>query len=388
MNIKAIAFSAQQRVAEQLGISLPRSHVYESLAAAFGFASYASLCVDSAFDVGPPGRLDRTRLIENVAQRLAQLGLSDLLSRQVASELTAVVSDQGLRAVSFDHVIDSFSRVDHWRPVGNKIEEDLEEESVEDHDDDPVESWEVSSFLYSGLEQAAKRGNPKAHYALSLILKTEEDMPVGSSYWHDRQLQGDQLSGVQLEWASEHRSAAEQEGARLRHLREAARRGHPDACVDAAEEFADPAFLSIIGKAVVRDPLRATEVAAELGQLDQDQAVAWCAMAAQGGDIEAVRQMIEVYDRGDLLRCWTWLYFAQLLGTDLTRDHYSLVNEDGSEYDDDVGGPGYPVGSEGIELPDLDEHQDAHARRLAGALAECVRISKREPERAIPARRK
>lgn len=371
MTIKAIAFSAQQRVAERCGISLQRSHVYESLAAAFGFASYASLCADSTFDIGPPGRRDVAGMADGVAQRLAQLGLSDSDSRQVASELTAHVSDQGLRAVGIDQIIDSFIPVSHTRSAHGDIHEDTDE-GYDDATAEGVgyllEDGDVPIFLCSGLAEAAKRGNPKAHYALALILKADEDTPAGSSYWHDRQVLGDQLSGVQLEWANAHRASEEQEAARLRHLREAARLGHPDACVDAAEEFEDPAFLKAISRAALRDPLRASQVAAELGCVDQ--AADWCAMAAQRGDIEAVRQMIEIFDRGDLLRCWTWLHFARQLGTDVTQDDYRLVNEDGSEYDDDVGGPGFPLGVDGINLPILDEQQEALALSEAQAMAQ------------------
>ncbi|MBP7623314.1 MAG: hypothetical protein KA763_05030 [Xanthomonadales bacterium] len=107
MNIKTIAFSAQQRVAEQRGISLQRSHVYEALAAAFGFASYASLCADHVFDVGAPEGFDRARLTDCIARRLDQLGVSEAPRLQVASELATIVSDQHLRVVSIDGVIES-----------------------------------------------------------------------------------------------------------------------------------------------------------------------------------------------------------------------------------------------------------------------------------------
>jgi TPR repeat protein len=374
MTIKAIAFSAQQRVAARCGIPLQRSHVYESLAAAFGFGSYASLSANAAFDVGSEGDLVAPRMTEGVARRLAELGISGLVTRQVALELTAVVSDHGLRVVRIDDIIDSF-----WSESATLIRsDDMEEDGGEGYCAEPaifvdhhLEDWDASSFLCSGLADAAKRGNPKAHYALALLLKADET-PVGSSYWYDRQVQGHQLSGVQLEWASAHRDALEREAKRLHHLREAARVGHPDACVDAAAEFSDPALLRTIGVAKLRDPLGASEVAMGLGI--HDQARSWCAMAAQAGDIDAVRQMIELFDREDELKCWTWLYFARLLGTDLARDDYRLVNEDGSEYDDDVGGPGFPVGVDGIKLRALDAERDAQARRLACALAERLNL--------------
>lgn len=49
--------------------------------------------------------------------------------------------------------------------------------------------------------------------------------------------------------------------------------------------------------------------------------------------------LIEEHDHGGLLPCWTWVYLSRFVGTDLTRDAHYAINEDGSEYDDDVGGP-------------------------------------------------
>lgn len=369
MTIKAIAFSAQQRVSERCGIPLQRSHVYESLAAAFGFGSYAAMSVNAAFDVGSEEVLIAPRMTEGVARRLAELGISGSATHQVAVELTAVVSDHGLRVVCIDNIINSF-RPESATQIRS---DDMEEDRVGEFCAEPaifvdhhLEDGHASSFLCSGLADAAKRGNPKAHYALALLLKADET-PVGCSYWYGRQVQGDQLSGVQLEWAIAHRDALEREARRLLHLREAARLGHPDACVDAAAEFSDSALLTKIGTAKLRNPLGASEVALGLGI--HDKARSWCAMAAQAGDIDAVRQMIVLFDRDDELGRWTWLYYARLLGTDLARDDYRLVNQDGSEYDDDVSGPGFPVGVEGFKLPDLDAEGDAKARRLAFVMA-------------------
>lgn len=382
MTIKAIAFSAQQRIAERCGISIQRSHIYESLAAAFGFASYASFCAEWAFDAGPQGRPVEPRTVEGVAQRLDELGYGDALTRQLAIEVTTIVSEHGVRAARIDQIIDSLLSIRGTLTASDVIEEDIGDEYGDPLGNDAqhlADDFGASAFLCSGLEDAAKRGNAKAHYALALILRADET-PVGSAYWHDRQAQGEPLSGVQLEWANAYQEAVAREAARLRHLREAARLGHPDACVDAAEEFEDPVSLKQIAGAAVRDPLRASEVAGELGQ--PDHARDWCAAAAQAGDVEAMRRMIEVFDRNDLLKRWTWLHFAKLLGTDLTADDYWVVNEDGSEYDDAVGGPGFPMGADRISLPDLDEAQDAEARRLASLLAQ------RRPHVQAPATRR
>lgn len=83
-------------------------------------------------------------------------------------------------------------------------------------------------------------------------------------------------------------------------------------------------------------------------------------------------QLIEEHDNGDLLRCWTWVYLSQLVGTDLTLDAHYAINEDGSEYDDDVGGPAYVAGRDGIDLKPLSAEQDATARLAAQKLFEQI----------------
>ena len=49
MTIKTLAYSAQQHLEANTGARYKRAHIYELLAAAFGFNSYASLCADAVF---------------------------------------------------------------------------------------------------------------------------------------------------------------------------------------------------------------------------------------------------------------------------------------------------------------------------------------------------
>lgn len=89
-----------------------------------------------------------------------------------------------------------------------------------------------------------------------------------------------------------------------------------------------------------------------------------------------VRELIEGYDRLNLQQCWTWFYLAELLGTDLAKDEYRAINEDGSSYDDDVGGPAYVSGRGGVELEPIDSEQGAAARRAATALYQALEASR------------
>ena len=88
-----------------------------------------------------------------------------------------------------------------------------------------------------------------------------------------------------------------------------------------------------------------------------------------------MRELIEGYDRLNLQQCWTWFYLAELLGTDLSEDEYEAINENGSPYDDDVGGPVYVGGRDGVELEPIEYEQDAAARQVAAALYQAIEAS-------------
>lgn len=93
-------------------------------------------------------------------------------------------------------------------------------------------------------------------------------------------------------------------------------------------------------------------------------------------------QLFEEHDQGDLARCWTWVYLSRLVGTDLTKDAHYAINEDGSEYNDDVGGPAYVAGRDGIDLDPLSAEQDAAARVAAQDLFEQIqRAADAKPRR-------
>ena len=110
------------------------------------------------------------------------------------------------------------------------------------------------------------------------------------------------------------------------------------------------------------------EIAESLGRIHDVHE--WLTKAAEAGDTEAMRRLIEEFDQDDVQRCWSWVYLAQLLDTDLTRDDYYAIHEDGSHYDDDVGGPMYVDGRDGIKLPSLSDDQDALVRQTAKSLFE------------------
>ena len=95
---------------------------------------------------------------------------------------------------------------------------------------------------------------------------------------------------------------------------------------------------------------------------------AWTALAAEQGSIPAMRHLVQNEHRNDPLTAWTWFYLAKLHGTDLTRDNYRAIHENGSRYDDDLGGPMFAEGEDGVELPAAGEQTKFTANAIAQSL--------------------
>lgn len=358
MSIKTVLHSLQTTCARR-GVAVGRSHLYEALAAAFGYGSYAALMAASVLDDGAtPEESVAVATCEQAQRRLLGLGFEQTASAAVAEQLRYVIDTEGLHKRPWEELLDAL------HPSTTEGYWGVADELFDDHGD-------VRGFLRSGLDAAAEHGNAKAHYVLALLLRGEDEEP-GSAYWHGRLTAGEALTGAPLDWARAHEKHLNREQARRHHLLEAARLGHPDARVDAAEEFEDGALLLMEKGAPLRDPLRAADVAASLG--DVGRLEEWTRDAALRGDIDAMRTMIESFDRRDLHRCWVWIYLARELGTDLTRDRYFPVNDDGSDYDDDVGGPAFPVDMDGVSLPALSPKDDHAAREEAAGLLMHVRV--------------
>lgn len=142
----------------------------------------------------------------------------------------------------------------------------------------------------------------------------------------------------------------------------------------------DPSFFERPRHDVGADPSAIAEIAERLGRVAD--AKHWLTVAAENGDTDAMLRLIEEHDQGDLARCWTWVYLSRLVGTDLTKDAYYAINEGDSEYDDDVGGPAYAAGRDGIDLAPISAEQDAAAKRAAQGLFEQIqRAATVEPRR-------
>jgi len=379
MTIKQLAFDAQQYLQTNSGSTFKRSHVYELLAAAFGFNSYASLCAEHVFTQGGLTSRRPAKHSESVGRRSLELDYPPETALQLAQALPIYLTDQDIGVIRIADL------VAHLRYEINRVTDDEFEESDDDAEDeeDIYGPWFdreslATPILLEGLTSAAEKGDANAHYALALIYDPSDDPydepSAGGDYWYNEERNGRVLTGVEKEWADDYAAMLTGSEKYDHHLRAAGALDHEAALLEMAERFGDPAFFERPTDFSANiDAAHAADVAEHLGR--SKDAWRWRTIAAQQGDTEAMRDLIEGYDRLNLQQCWTWFYLAELLGTDLAKDEYRAINEDGSDYDDDVGGPAYVGGRGGVELKPIDADQDAAARRAATTLYQAIEMS-------------
>jgi hypothetical protein len=185
---------------------------------------------------------------------------------------------------------------------------------------------------------------------------------AAAPHWYAERAKGETLGEIQQGWAEQHARYL----AYRQRLREAAVAGHREAALRYSEEFDDPLFFEQPHAPVDADPHEVARLAERLRR--KKDAHHWFRVAASEGDIEAMRVLIEDYDHRDPVACWTWHHLALKLGEDLTVDRHVAINEDGSLWDEDIGGSAYVGGVSGVRLPKIGEAAHALAIREADRL--------------------
>ena len=380
MTIKQLAFDAQQHLQAKTSTTCKRSHVYELLSAAFGFNSYASLCTEHVFTHGGLTSRRPAKYGESVWRRCLELDCPPETALLIAQLLPPFLADQDIGVIRITDLVAQL-RYETNRVTDHEFDEF--EDDVEDEQDTNGPWFDrefmASPILLEGLNAAAHKGDANAHYALAIIYAPSGDPydepSAGSDYWYNEERDGRVLAGVEKEWADEYADTLARSQKYEHHLRAAGALDHEDALLEMAERFGDPAFfvrLSTFSMSI--DAAHAADVAEHLGR--SKDAWRWRTIAAQQGDTEAMRELIEGYDRLNLQQCWTWFYLAEMLGSDLAKDEYRAINEDGSDYDDDVGGPAFVGGRGGVELEPLDANRDVSARQSATTLYQAIEASR------------
>ena len=223
-------------------------------------------------------------------------------------------------------------------------------------------------LLLEGLEAAAARGLASAHLAIAYLVE-----PYASLSHEDDRRFGQELRR-RGQWSAEPVGFAEIAAGTDRlvrvvakhryHLLAAARGGDRRAMLLTADSYSDPGVLDLEPSDDM-DPYDMADLADAHGR--PELAYQWLTVLAEEGDVYAMRALIE--DHGEtLFRAWVWIHLSRLLGRDLSQDRHVAINEDGSEHDDDVGGPAYVGGDDGIELASLTAEENSRAREEAAQL--------------------
>ena len=223
-------------------------------------------------------------------------------------------------------------------------------------------------LLLEGLEAAAARGIATAHLATAYMLE-----PYGGLEERDERRFGRELR-QRGQWSAEPVSFAEIAAgtdrfvrvvAKFRHhLLAAARGGDRRAMLLTAARYYDPGALELEPS----DDMEPYEMADLADAHDRPElACQWLTVLAREGDVSAMRELIE--ERGETpFRAWVWMHLSIMLGQDLSQDRHEAINEDGSPYDDDIGGPAYVGGFDGIELAPLTDEENTRANEEAAQL--------------------
>lgn len=380
MTIKEFAYSAQQQLEARTGEKFKRAHIYELLAVSFGYRSFAALCAESVVFLGKQASKHGSKHNLDLRRRCVELGYPSATVDIVLAEFPSFIAETRATFITFSAFVAQLRRqlssvygYPDWGDADYFVDEDDSDNFEEiigndwpisyDEDEGPEEHF--SPEILAGLEAAAVKNNANAHYALSLIyMPNEDERKPGWDYWYNQEQSGRTLVGVEKEWSDQYARVVKFEF----HLREAGRLGNEHALLDLAEQFEDESFFENVKSGSNVDPFRAAEIAENLGR--KNDVYNWLTIGARAGNVEAMRRLIEEFDRDNLLQCWTWFHLAELLGTNLAQDNYYGMNENGSLYDDDVGGPVYAAGRGGIRLVALSEGQDVLARQQAQALLE------------------
>ncbi|WP_295798078.1 hypothetical protein [uncultured Microbulbifer sp.] len=368
MTSKELAYAVQQYLQSLISFQFKRAHIYELMAACYGFKSYASLgkdivlsdCIRDDRQISQNGALLKARCLG--------LGCPADSADSCVSGLLDFLVQRQIGPVSISTLIGLLQA--HSHIYGDYLDEDDEEFIQFER-----EGW-PGPLLINSLEIAANKGNSEAHYALALIFAPSEyeSRPVvGGSYWYEQRQMGRLLSGAEKEWADAYEARIARDEKYGLHLREAARLGDARARLDLAERFADPSFFEQNQFDIDADPIAVADIAKSLGR--KADARDWLTLAAEQGDTDAMLELIEEHDHGDLKQCWIWMYLSQLVGSDLSQSDHYAINEDGSLYDDDIGGSMFVAGRDAVTLKPLDSEQDAAARRAAEALFDQIRES-------------
>lgn len=173
MSTKKFARTAQLHLSSLLKIPVCRAHVHELIAAAYGYRSASSFGSQAVFtfsDISPSIPINSVF----IGERAVELGYTIYSANEISLSLSATLLAENFRPIKIGDLIPALRDEEVWQV-------------------------EVDTTLLAGLESAATRSNPDAHYAIALLNAPEVDETESSEHWYLSAKQGAVLTGASKE---------------------------------------------------------------------------------------------------------------------------------------------------------------------------------------------
>jgi hypothetical protein len=393
MSLKQLVHTAHQTLQTQASCDVRRSHVYELLAAALGYQSWASfhtdaLLVDGGAGVVPDGIAPR------VSGRARQMGYPQPCADTFAQVLAALTSEHRLGALRRS-VLEQVLFPPRPRDRAGAPDDHADDWEDEDADwDEPPartngptavpDHFRLSALLLESLELAAAQ-DPRGHFMLAALHRCAKPNP----YLYEESLKGRVLNTIEQGWVENYLQLEPRYRQYQSHLKAAATGGVRAAALEYGAVFGDSEFIALAER--LEGDVDALEMAKSAST--PEARGRWLRKAAEEGSWQALEELAyqgdawaedrmgsradsgwlrrvagRALDQGDTQRAWTWQYVALARGGDLTRSTLAARHDgglnDGQFYDSDFGGPLYVDGDESLNLPELSkaEHKVAKAK--------------------------
>ncbi|MBL0457873.1 hypothetical protein JD499_11740 [Aeromonas enteropelogenes] len=338
MTIKAFVHTTQLELKDVLGISLKRSHIYEMIAAAYGYSTYASLQADAIL-------LSNTKWqvaldVSAIEGRANILGIS--IPELIAQKLATSLVQAGIISLRVKEIL------------RNRL------------NDDYITQLYIKSNQLPPNSTTASRFSSSDHYAgelMSMFKQNEFNSPlvhqglVQLSAFADRNASS--FTDFELHQKL-YRIASGFNGADinslvgkdkeryvywLHHLKKSAMRFD----MEAIELLSTHRLDVSLYMNVLKDYTYHETVAVKCEDARYMQhAHYWWIKAALKGSINAMHKLISNYEKEDLYRCWIWVLLAECIG-------YDLLNEvdTSTTYDMHAGSDKYTFTIQGQTFPAL-----------------------------------
>lgn len=413
-SLRSLFFSLANDCSAASGMQIKRTHVYQLVAACFGYGSWEAFrmkCVLADRVGGTPSAQLGAPL-----GRAVQMGLAPAKQTEgLIQALLAAVQKRDLRALEIAEVQRILLRHGRW-PVRGQWEfdaagrsddawdsADLDESDAEEGGEEEVRDeldWlsalRASSVLRASLSERALAEDPTSHLALAALLRCRRP----NSYLHDEALRGRILNRTEEAMRAEYLRHVPQFAAYEHHLRAAAKAGVALAAVECALVFGEEHWLAgadfqnnpellLAAAEVVRDDSQATDYLLRGSELGHQLALEHLAArghlvgiehtATQGNRDSLVIMAKRALDEGEVAEAWKWQAVAEEYGIDLrdaeARAYHSEGQHAGEAYDDDVGGPAYVLDHDTVDLPQASPEVLVRAREQAAEIVAGARNS-------------